>query len=116
MAGRNKKKKVHTYTVELNDETKTLKISFDEKGDCKIMILNSDFETTFNIPESSTHQVRLLFFDNYKRHHVWKTRNQRKAERMLENIQDVQISNDIVFPDLNFDILPDIIDMDGKQK
>lgn len=119
MAGRNKNKKETKHSIELKNEDKTMKIIFDDKGDCKIMLSSVDFEMAFNIPEELTHQVRLMFYDNYKRHHVWKTHNQRKAEILLEHvktIEDIQISNDIIPIDLSIDILPDIIDLDGKQK
>ncbi len=122
MAGRNKKKKTYRYYIELKDGDKNMTISFDEKGDCEILIQSGDSETTFNIPEPLTDSIRLLFWDNHRRLHVWKTRNQRKAERLLEHtqtMQNIEISNDIIFPDISLDILPltlpDITEQDNKE-
>jgi hypothetical protein len=110
MAGR-KSKKTPIHSIELKDGNKTMTISFDEKGDCKIIISSGYFGMIFNICEELTHLVRLLFWDNYRRHHVWKTKKQLKAEKLLENVQpvqDISFDNDIFPLDLNTEFLLDI--------
>lgn len=103
MAGRNKNKKSQTHSIELNNDEKNLKILFDEKGACKIMISNADFSIVFNVPEEQTHLIRLMFWDNYKRFHVWKTKTQKKAEK-AKQVADLTSNSEITWPDLDLSV------------
>lgn len=118
-----KKQKQTSLNQSYTRDGKTLNVSFNPDGDCTITIKYADSEISFEIPEPLTDSLRLLFWDNYRRHHIWKTKAQKKEEKrqealnLLDHVKEDISYDDIIFPDfgiLPID-LPDITDLDEKK-
>jgi len=107
MAGRSKnKKKLVRLETEFRSDGKTLNISTNEDGKAMITITEGDFTVTFQASDEQTDRIRFFFWDNYRKHHVWKTKDQKKAER-LKTIEPVSLPNEISWEAVEFPSLPD---------
>lgn len=109
-----KKQKKINQKQQYTSKGKTLDVSFNDDGDCTIAIQFEGDSMFFEIPEELTEPLRLLFWDNYRRLHVWKTKAQKKAEKLMEqqvqSMEDIPNIENFILPDMDIVILPDIIE------
>ncbi|MGV8095991.1 MAG: hypothetical protein AB2L24_29415 [Mangrovibacterium sp.] len=107
MAGRNKnEKKLVRLATEFKSDGKTLNISTDEEGKATITITESDSIVTFQASDEQTDRIRFFFWDNYRKHHMWRTKDQKKAER-LKTQESVPPSKGITYERIEFPSFPD---------
>jgi hypothetical protein len=107
MAGRSKnKKKLVRLETEFKSDGKTLNISTDEDGKATITVTDGDTTMTFQASDEQTDHIRFFFWDNYRKHNVWRTKDQKKAER-LKTQESVPPSKGISWEDIEFPSLSD---------
>lgn len=82
MAGR-KKDKATTRAIQIeSSEAVLLKIVFDEEGKADITISDKGSTLNFKATETQTEIIRTSFWQNFKRHNVWKTKAQKRQEAL----------------------------------
>ena len=82
MAGRNKEK-VTARAIQIeSSEGVLLKIIFDEEGEAEIVVMNKGSQLNFKATKVQTDIIRSSFWQNFKRHNVWKTKAQKRQEAL----------------------------------
>jgi hypothetical protein len=81
MAGtRNEKATTRAIQIE-SAEGILLKIVFDEEGKANINISDKSSTLNFKATETQTEIIRTSFWDNFRRHNIWRSKAEKKETR-----------------------------------
>jgi len=87
-----KQKKLTKLEIEFKTENRSLTVSTDANGVGKILIISEKSTAEFQLTKEQINSLRLFLWDNHRRHNIWKTKAQRKAEGLIQVLHPTESS------------------------